>query len=414
MRKLTVKPIKSQNNTVYLVAIVICLAAVAALVFRLSESIRDNYHAARFLSDSSLVLIRYSPVSPNAKPAWLARTALVQGNPVDAQKIMIAAIGQEDSLTLSLQGDIYYELGDVETAVLKWREAENLVQLKNVIAKETALGNFQNTLLVYDAVLSLYPEEEAQPFSKHLWYEMGKQEEAKTVLLDSIENYPDSKHLLSWYRQLGTFARVSNDLDEADLYFERILALNPEDGTAYVDLAWLKFSQGMALQEYAHLLDKALALNPNLVEAYYLWAVSLNRDGKYDEANSYFDTANQLKPDQPEWLLLQANNLRDGNEFAAAIEIYDEIVEQHPQAHEAYYERAWTFHSLDQPEFAAVDIEKAIELNPTPGSRYNLRAATIYEKANLLDIAERYYQRVLDLEENNAEAQAGLSRLQKD
>jgi class 3 adenylate cyclase/TolB-like protein/Flp pilus assembly protein TadD len=125
----------------------------------------------------------------------------------------------------------------------------------------------------------------------------------------AAEKQPDSLDAYDWFlrgrRRMPSTTQRENE--EARAAFERALALAPNYAAAYAGMGFTRYEQVASgwtefrdetLSEAERLAQKALSLDPMLVEGYLvLGAVNLNR-AEYDRAISDLDRALELNPSQ--------------------------------------------------------------------------------------------------------------------
>ena len=170
------------------------------------------------------------------------------------------------------------------------------------------------------------------------------------------------------------FERDSNqDTEIAAKYFERATQLDPNYALAWVGLSRARNWQavtGLIPSEEGHRLareavERALALDPNLAGAHVQMA-RIKRQVNFDwaGADSSIQRAIELEPGNPEILRFAADSAYILGRFDEALQLARRGVVLDPLS-------AGTWETLGETEFfmgqldqAAVDLKKAIELNP--------------------------------------------------
>ena len=94
--------------------------------------------------------------------------------------------------------------------------------------------------------------------------------------------------------------------------------------------------------------DRALALEPDLVEAWYGRANALVEVKSYVEALAAYDHALSLQPDLAEAWLGRGNVFADLNRDADALSCYDQAISLNPNLAEAYFNKSFVKLSLGQ------------------------------------------------------------------
>ncbi len=114
-----------------------------------------------------------------------------------------------------------------------------------------------------------------------------------TVHLDALlERDPDDAMAL---REYGVLEQQGGDLRKAQRWFERALAVKPDDNTARLQLAEVHYHRG-ANEQSLRELDALLALDNSHAEAHLLRGFVLGDMGYHDAATEAASKANQLDP----------------------------------------------------------------------------------------------------------------------
>src|SRR5713226_3010790 len=170
------------------------------------------------------------------------------------------------------------------------------------------------------------------------------------------------------------FERNTNkDMDMAAKYYERASQLDPSYALAWVGLSRARKWQaaiGLIPKEEGYrvareAVERALALNPNLAEAYaQMGRIKRQVDFDWAGADASFRRAIALEPGDPDILRLAASS-------AALLGRLDEALPLHRRAVDLDPLNANSWESLGETEFfmgqldeAAADVKKALELSP--------------------------------------------------
>jgi len=180
-------------------------------------------------------------------------------------------------------------------------------------------------------------------------------------------------------------AAASSDWRTAETKLNAWLAGHPQDARALFDAGYVADAENR-LDDAAGFYRRAIAANPNSLEAHLSLGLLLARQGKLDEARSELVTATTLEPGEA------------GPTLKA---------------------RAWrALAEIDRPEpgrpgdpaAATNDLLEALKLSPeTPPD--TLLAASLAENAGQYDTAEAAYKRLLAKDPKSEQANAGLAHL---
>jgi tetratricopeptide (TPR) repeat protein len=180
-------------------------------------------------------------------------------------------------------------------------------------------------------------------------------------------------------------AIAASDWKTAETRLDAWLATNPVDARALFDAGYVADAQSR-LDEAAGLYRRAIAANPNSLEAHLSLGLLLARQDKPDEARTELATATTLDPGA---------------------------------AGPALKARAWrALAQIDKPEpggetdpaAATNDLIEALKISPETEDD-TLLAATLAEEAGQFDAAEGAYRRVLAEDPKSEPATTGLAHL---
>jgi len=233
----------------------------------------------------------------------------------------------------------------------------------------------------------------------------GRLEKARVSYLEILETNPlhsDSLHLLAlieaddgnidgaiakietaisvcdnnplYHANLGRLLNRNDDLSGAANAYMRSTELAADDGPVFSDLAGVKLRQNL-FDEALKFAERALLIEPNLVQALFNAAVAHKNLNAYADSITYFERVKSLSPDflglDFEWagtLLLRGTENRIKGVFDDA---------------EADYKKAFT-HAPDQAEIHG-----------------NL--AVLYQETGQIDLAFDHYDKAIKSQPDNAE-----------
>jgi Tfp pilus assembly protein PilF len=134
----------------------------------------------------------------------------------------------------------------------------------------------------------------------------------------------------SAYYNYGLVLKKLGAVTEAIQSYESAIALKPDYGEAYVNIANIHMDRGeyqKALQHY----DRALHLNPLLVEGYYNRGVVLQELRRHDDALADYDRTLALQPNHYLAYLNKSVILYELKRKAEATRNYEQILETNPE-----------------------------------------------------------------------------------
>ena len=189
------------------------------------------------------------------------------------------------------------------------------------------------------------------------------------------QSHPVNPEAFDAYLQGYSFFQRSTDKD-ADMaakYYERATQLDPSYTLAWVGLSrarnW-QVNMGLIPAEEGHRLareavERALALNPNLAEAYaQMGRIKQQVDFDWAGADASFQRAVALDPGNPEVLRTVAFSATMLGRFDEALPLDRRAADLDPLNADSWETLAETEFFMGQLDQAAAECKKALELNP--------------------------------------------------
>lgn len=272
------------------------------------------------------------------------------------------------------------------------------------------------------------------------FYKEGEYDQALADIERAI-NIDDS--VAEYFYLEGNIYYDDNVFENAFKSYQTVVDLDNEHLEAILKLSSLE----LALENYQLALDmvnKALKIDPNYAEAYYLkgfiyldggdttkaissfrTAVEVNSDHydsyimlgklyaseKHEYARNYYDNALRIRPNSIEALYNKGIYLQSIEEYDEAYLIYDQIIDQDSSSYFAYYNRGYIMLISDSSYSGAIEeFEKSLKFYPYYFEAfYNI--GLCYENQGNYKKAEEYYKKSLKINPQYDLAAFGLSRL---
>ncbi|HEY9867953.1 MAG TPA: tetratricopeptide repeat protein [Candidatus Obscuribacterales bacterium] len=270
---------------------------------------------ALLLDQSSLALpdLRRSlEVQGDLKPAVLAllRTYIDSGKLEQARVVADRAFARwpEDTQVCLLAGDAYVAAGDVKSARQRYQKAlvfgpNNPRTLLRLAHTAERLGDLDDAISRAKAAVQASPEHAQARLELGRYLEMNRNLRAAQLQYErALELNPATSVRQSVYGPLLRVLINTNKLEEADRLSKRWLAENPESAECRYNRAWVASqlpgpeNKAEAVEEYR----KAVALNPELVQAHYNLALILISQGKEQEAARELKAFIEKSPKDPD------------------------------------------------------------------------------------------------------------------
>jgi len=161
---------------------------------------------------------------------------------------------------------------------LETKDVDELLQVGNAHA---SLGQFEEALAVYQAVLQLKPDKAAAHTNIGVvYYQSGRLDEAVTELKKALEI--DPKDAETEY-MLGAAYVQQQKLDDAETAFNQAIALKPDLAAAYTGLGNVYLARKNT-DKAVSTLQKATTLQPNQAEAWLALGQAFALQGNKVEA----------------------------------------------------------------------------------------------------------------------------------
>lgn len=238
-------------------------------------------------------------------------------------------------------------------------------------------------------------------------------------LLDRLEQYGlatraydqvPRDHPAFYSAELGRADALRKD-GKPDAAIEVLQQLTESHG----DLPVVHMALGDALRreerypEATRAYDRAVALYETPQAAswrtYYVRGITLEREGRWDEAEADFRTALTLQPNEPRVLnYLGYSMLEMQIKLDEALEMIQTAVKASPDSGYIIDSLAWAYYRLGRYDEAVPEIEKAVELMPLD-SVVNDHVGDIYWAVGRTREAEFQWKRALSLDPKPEEAE---------
>jgi tetratricopeptide (TPR) repeat protein len=208
------------------------------------------------------------------------------------------------------------------------------------------------------------------------------------------------------YNDLAIALHDKGRLDDAIQACRKAIALDPKDALPHTNLGRTLEAKGRldeAIEEYR----KAVALAPKDAVPHYNLGIALQRKRLPDEAIEEYRRAIALDPKHPGAHGNLGHALKDKGRLDEAIEEYHKVIALAPKDAKAHGNLGHALKDKDRLDDAIREYRKAIELDPKEATaHYNLGIAL--KAKGLPDEAIEEYRKAIDLNPKLAEAHSNL------
>ena len=183
--------------------------------------------------------------------------------------------------------------------------------------------------------------------------------------------------------------------DEAFAAYDKALALKPDLAEAWLGRGNV-FTELKRYDEAFAAYDKALALKPDLAEAWLGRGNVFTELKRYDEAFAAYDKALALKPDLAEAWLGRGNVFYELKRYDEAFAAYDKALALKPDLAEAWLGRGNVFSELKRYDEAFAAYDKALALKPDLAEAW-LGRGNVFSELKRYDEAFAAYDKAFSL-----------------
>jgi len=358
------------------------------------------------------------PTEHRSGHVWQARALLAAGQLLQAETMLQPALAAGDYDAQRLQAEILAARGNVAGAVQRWAQVGAVADILVAAQQAGQAGQNEDALYAYRTAYTLAPEQTVFPFAQFLRQNTKDVADAETLLRQYIAAMPDSPYFVQWLRELGILYQDQKEWNKALTIYTQLVAALPDSAPDWVQLGWLYYARGQDAEKAMAQFQRAITVAPQEGDGYYAVGSLLNREKRYQEAESWFAKAIEREPTQPWWYLVQADTLEKAGNRQIALQIYAKVQQQFPNFAQGHYQAAWAYRQVEDREKAVNAIATAIQLlssntvnEPQVEASYYTRAGEIYEWTGQLQQAVTFYERAIQVDPSQQNAQNGLRRL---
>ena len=329
--------------------------------------------------------------SDNADPVERAR----RGDYDDAVPALVSMV-ESGSTDPEVVESLYYawvRQGEYRTALTEFEELSGLNPMVGAIRLAAAranriAGNYERALEHLEEILYFADVgTSAQNEKAAVLGDLGRREEADEIYSDLIEGFRNG--LISRTDELIYIARAMWALEffhDANDAFRLVTQANPRDAEAFLawgDLLADKYNDPEAVASY----EDALGIDPNLPEA-HLGIARVLTGGNPERSQGALERALEVNPSLVEGYLLRARQRIDAEEYDAADEETAKALEINPRYAKALSLLAATNYLRGEEEEFEGYVQEVLQTNPAYSEMY-------YTLAELC-VSVRLYRQAVD------------------
>jgi tetratricopeptide (TPR) repeat protein len=336
----------------------------------------------------------------------------------------LASILQRDN-----KSEFFYDVLDV-LAVKNPRQAV-VYFVQSLLAMEMKNSGLAEKKI--QQALSIQPDwDKALIFQAQIAVFSGDLNKAKTLLKNASLKYPENDKLKKLLAQVLIKA---SEYDAASEVYQGLVQANPKDYESQVALALVHLQlkrDGKAEDIFKQLIDqpewqdqasfylgkieekrehtqKALAwydkvtTGPLVFESAISAVSLLAKDKRFEEADSRLGILSSQFPKQKlRIVLMRAGLYGQQQQYEKAFNMLTEALSEYPEQKDLLYTRALTAERINRPEILEADLKKILAKYPDDAEVLNALGYSLLDNADRHAEAEKYLQRALQLQPNEA------------
>lgn len=277
-------------------------------------------------------------------------------------------------------GTLYQEKQQFQLAAAAYdtvlqSDPNNVLALTYKASLMKEVGKPEESLNIYQKILTVDPNNvTAQQALFSLATQQSDPAKQATGLQDYANRFPQNADIQS---KVGEEFHRIKDYDNAAIYYQRAIQLNPNMAAAFANLGAVYQAQGKT-QESLDTYRQALRLDPSnktvkdllaqtessIGAENFNKAVTLQQQGKHVDALPYFRKALEQSPNNADLIAAYGVSLQNANQGDEAIRQYQKAIQLNPNDADYLYYLGTVYHQKNQLPLAVQNYKKAIQLNP--------------------------------------------------
>ena len=258
---------------------------------------------------------------------------------------------------------------------------------KDKLAKQKEYNTASNTLSASDWLRKGYNAGELKEYDNAILYFQ------KAIELDP--KYSEA------YYNLGTTYTNKGNLDKAIQCYKKAIELNPQISIVYNNMG-VAYEEKGDNEKAIKCYEKAIEIDPNYSLVYFNLGISYSEKGNIDKAITSYENAIELDPKYS----MAYNNLgliyNDKGNIDKAILLFKKSIEIDPMYSMAYNDLGVVYSEKGNIDKAILLLEKAIELDPKNSTAYR-NLGTVYSAKGDTEKQIEYYKRAAQLGDIDAQ-----------
>lgn len=218
----------------------------------------------------------------------------------------------------------------------------------------------------------------------------------------TFQQFVENVSQADYYLIQGNNYVFQGDYNSAITSYQKALEINPRlvEAYNYIGLAYGYLGQN---QEAISCFQKAIQINPNFVTPYNNIGYAYDSLGQYDQAIAYYQKALQLDPNYAAAYNNLGSTYSNLGQFQQALPYFQKAIQMDPSLAVAYDNLGSAYNRLGQYQQAITYCQKALQIDPNYASAYSNLAST-YNKLGQYQQAISYLEKAIQMDPNLVEA----------
>lgn len=314
----------------------------------------------------------------------------------------ILQVNPTDDLAFYSRGLCYLDLGEYRSAEDDFNKAITMEPQDSTYL--FAMGwlylnemRYEDAIQAFDETIRMAPNYgDAYVYKAESYELLGDTTSAINAYLKAIELQAQDTYYALY--SLGGIAMDEFRYEEAALFLDRSIELNPNFPEVFCSRGWLGFLTG-DLEAAEVDLKKSVELSPEFGLALNNLGVVKKAQQDLFAAKMYFLRA--VQTDDPDTYFAHYNLAdiqSDEGAYQEAIKNFTLAIEGYPLYTEALNGRGWTYYLVGSYDKALEDFNRALEITPTDALIVNNRGV-VYEEMGEIDAALKNYEEAIAIQQ---------------
>jgi len=235
----------------------------------------------------------------------------------------------------------------------------------------------------------------------YLYYNYSEnKQEALEMIKYSLSHPPYDDDALA-YTLDGYIKWEEKRFDESIELYKKAVALDPDYVDAYDGWAYSLYEL-KKYDEAAEIYRKALSLDQNNTYTNHYFGMNLEAQGKTDSAVMFYERSIKFDPSYDHVYVSYGDLLFEQKKYDQAAGMYHNAIDLERREYDAYAGLGIVYSEQNKPEEALTALNKSIEINPGKAKTY-FDAGNVLVKMNKFKEAGEMYSKALKLDSANSE-----------